>query len=191
MRNPASSVSAAQHQFKSSEGLAPEHPAAQFLQLIGKDPGQTYFRTIRPGKGANSSRGGKDLHGLDLEALTRDNQAGESIYFVSGNSSTASGPAGGVRDEDITTSSTLFAEWDDRPIEWQLQAWQELGLPEPTVQVLTGGNWDHRWHWFIVKPPFTTGAFFLEAVEESVYFIKFFLRNRVVFVAVAFSAVER
>lgn len=143
MRNPASSVSAAQHQFKSSEGLAPEHPAAQFLQLIGKDPGQTWFRTIRPGKGANSSRGGKDLHGLDLEVLTRDNQAGESIYFVSGNSSTASGPAGGVRDEDITTSSTLFAEWDDRSIEWQLQAWQELGLPEPTVQVLTGGKSVH------------------------------------------------
>ena len=59
------------------------------------------------------------------------------------------------------------------------------------LQVLTGGNWDHRWHWFIVKPPFTTGAFLLEAVEESVYFIKLFLRNRVVFVAVAFSAVER
>jgi hypothetical protein len=143
------STAAQQSQFKSSEGLAPEHPAAQFLQLIGKDPGQTWFRTIRPGKGANSSRGGKDLHGLDLDALTRDNQAGESIYFVSGNSS---GPSRlGVAAKDVTSCPALFAEWDDKPMEWQLQAWQELGLPEPTIQLLTGGKSVHC-YWLLDKP---------------------------------------
>ncbi len=100
------------------ERTLPKHPAEQFLQLLGKDPGRTYFRTVRHGKGANRSRRGKDLYGLDLQALNRDNQAGESIYFVTGNSTTASGKAGGVENSDVTSCPALFAEWDDRQIEW-------------------------------------------------------------------------
>jgi predicted P-loop ATPase len=133
------------------------HPAAEFLQLLGKEPSQTYFRTIRHGKGANSSRRGKDLQGLDLEALNRDNQAGESVYFVTGNSTTASGvnkktgkPTGCVWEGDITSCPALFAEWDGKPIEWQLQAWQELGLPEPTIQLWTGGKSVHC-YWLLTE----------------------------------------
>jgi len=126
------------------------HPAAKFLHLLGKDPIQTYFRTIRQGKGANSSRRGKDLQGLDLEALSRDNQAGEGIYFVTGNSTTASGPAGGVAAKDITSCPALFVEWDDKPKEWQLQAWQELGLPKPSTQLLTGGKSVHS-YWLLTE----------------------------------------
>ncbi|MCP9903035.1 DUF3987 domain-containing protein [Cyanobium sp. BA5m-21] len=132
------------------ERTLPNHPAEQFLQLLGKDPGQTYFRTVRHGKGANRSRRGKDLHGFDLQALARDNQAGESIYFVTGNSTTASGKAGGVENEDVTSCPALFAEWDDRPIEWQLQAWLELGLPEPTIQLLTGNKSVHC-YWLLTE----------------------------------------
>lgn len=133
------------------------HPAAKFLQLLGKEPSQTYFRTIRHGKGANSSRRGKDLQGLDLEALSRDNQAGESVYFVTGNSATATGvnkktgkPTGCVWEGDITSCPALFAEWDGKPIEWQLQAWQELGLPEPSSQLLTGGKSVHN-YWLLTE----------------------------------------
>jgi len=138
---------AAQDQFKEPE----HHPAADFLRLLGKDPAQTWFRTIRQGKGANASRKGRDLHGLDLEALQRDNANGEAVYFVSGNSSTASGPKGGVLNTDITSCPALFAEWDDKPIEWQLQAWQALGLPEPTVMNLTGGKSVHC-YWLLTEP---------------------------------------
>lgn len=137
------------------------HPAAKFLQLLGKDPSQTYFRTIRHGKGAkgaNSRRRGKDLQGLDLEALNRDNQAGESVYFVTGNSTTATGvnkgtgrPTGSVWEGDVTSCPALFAEWDDKPMGWQLQAWQELDLPEPTIQLLTGGKSVHS-YWRLTEP---------------------------------------
>ena len=132
--------------------------ASRFLQLLGKDPGETWFRTIRPGEGANSGRRGKDLHGLDLQALTRDSQADEAIYFITGNSATATSvnkktgkPTGCVWEGDITSCPALFAEWDDKPMEWQLQAWQELGLPEPTIQLLTGGKSVHC-YWLLDKP---------------------------------------
>jgi hypothetical protein len=129
-------------------------PAADFLRLLGKDPAQTWFRTIRPGKGANASRRGADLHGLDLEALHRDNANGEAVYFVTGDSTAASGKGGGVLNRDITACRMVFAEWDNRPIEWQLQAWQEQGLPEPTVMVLTGGKSVHC-YWLLTEalPP--------------------------------------
>lgn len=142
------STTAQQVQFKTSESLAPRHPAEQFLQLLGKDPAQTYFRTIRPGGGANSSRGGKDLHGFNLQALTRDNLAGESIYFVTGNSNNPSRLA--VAAKDVISCPALFAEWDDKPMEWQLQAWQQLGLPEPTIQLLTGGKSVHC-YWLLTE----------------------------------------
>jgi hypothetical protein len=152
MRAPSASGSATQNQSTQSENHSqawPEHPAEQFLRLLGKDPKQTYFRTIRPGKGANGSRGGKDLHGFDLQALTRDSQAGESIYYVTGNSN---GPRGlGVKAKDVSNCPALFAEWDDRPMDWQLRAWQELGLPEPTIQLLTGGKSVHC-YWLLDKP---------------------------------------
>lgn len=129
-------------------------PAADFLRLLGKDPAQTWFRTIRPGKGANGSRNGADLHGLDLEALHRDNANGEAVYFVTGDSTTASGKGGGVLNRDITACRMVFAEWDNRSIEWQLQAWQEQNLPEPTVMVLTGGKSVHC-YWLLTEalPP--------------------------------------
>jgi hypothetical protein len=86
--------------------------------------------------------------------LSRDSQAGESVYFVTGNSTTASGKAGGVLDSDISSCSTLFAEWDDKSIEWQLQAWRELGLPEPSAMALTGGTSVHC-YWVLTEalPP--------------------------------------
>ena len=48
--------------------------ALRFLELLGKDPGSTYFRAIpRRNKGANGRRGGADLKGFDFDALQRDN----------------------------------------------------------------------------------------------------------------------
>lgn len=45
----------------------------------------------------------------------------------------------------------LFVEWDDKPIEWQLTAWQKLGLPRPSLQVSTGGKSLHT-YWVSVMP---------------------------------------
>ena len=127
-----------------------EHPAEAFLRLIGKDPAATWFRTIAKGKGCNRSRSGKDLHGFDATALEADNRAGYGIYFITGDAEEASGknkktgkPTGCVEDSDITRCRAVFVEWDDQPIEWQLSAWHELNLPEPTLMVTTGGKSVH------------------------------------------------
>lgn len=131
--------------------------AERFLLLLGKDPAQTWFRTITPGRGANRSRGGHDLHGFDADALQADNDAGASIYFITGDAERATGkdrwgnPTGCVQDSDITCCRAFFCEWDDRPIEWQVQAWKELQLPEPTVIVATGGKSAHL-YWVLAEP---------------------------------------
>ena len=140
----------------------PKTEAERFLQLLGKDPAATWVRTLKPvpGKGtlSNVSRQGADLHGFDPAALEADNQAGSSIYLITGDAEQATGkhkktgkPTGCVDDLDVHSCRAVFVEWDDRPIEWQVQAWQELGLPEPTVMVKTGGKSIHC-YWRLTEP---------------------------------------
>ena len=114
--------------------------AEEFLHLLGKDPAETFFRTIAPKSGCNRSRKGRDLHGFDRAALLADNQAGSSVYFVTGNANQGTGKSGAIRDEDVHGCPALFVEWDHKPIEWQVTAWQELKLPEPTAMVFSGGK---------------------------------------------------
>jgi hypothetical protein len=126
----------------------PIQPAEQLLKLLGKNPAQTWFRTITPGKGANRSRSGRDLHGFDAAALDADNAAGAAVYFITGDADQA---AGAVTDADVQSCQAVFVEWDDRPIEWQMKAWRELGLPEPTAMVQTGGKSVHC-YWRLAEP---------------------------------------
>jgi len=141
------------------EGLATGHgEALRFLELLGKDPQTTYFRTIRPRRGgANKSRRGADLLGFDPAALTADNEAGDSIYAVLNHAIGASGkkrdgtPTHCVIDRDIADCNVLFVEWDDMPKVEQLTAWRDLGLPEPTAMVDSGGKSIHA-HWRLVEP---------------------------------------
>ena len=129
-----------------------EHcPSVTFLRLLGKDPAKTWFRTITPGKGANKSRSGRDLHGFDAAALKIDNENGASIYFITGDANQASGKSGCVLDADVHGCWVVYIEWDDKPIEWQINAWKELGLPEPTAMVKTGGKSVHC-YWRLQAP---------------------------------------
>ncbi len=41
----------------------------------------------------------------------------------------------GHKDEDVTSCRALFCEFDDRPIEDQINFWQDLGLSEPSLQI--------------------------------------------------------
>ena len=61
---------------------------------------------------------------------------------------------GGTKDNDITECGDLIAEYDDRPVEQQVEIWKELELPQPTFQVATGGISIHH-HWVFdqsIKP---------------------------------------
>jgi hypothetical protein len=124
--------------------------ALRFLELLGKNRQNTYFRTIERGKGANKRRRGADLRGFDLKALQRDN-ATAGIYAVIGEATGATSkdeegrPTGCVCDEDICSLKALFVEWDDRSIHEQLTAWEKLGLPRPSFQVETGGKSIHSY----------------------------------------------
>ena len=140
----------------------PTKDAWRFLQLIGKDLQDTWFRTLTPvpGKGGslpNVGRRGRDLREFH-PCLHAENQGGAAIYFITGDADQATGkhkktgkPNGCVEDQDIHGCPAVFVEWDDRPIEWQVQAWRELGLPEPTAMVHTGGKSVHC-YWRLAEP---------------------------------------
>ena len=57
---------------------------------------------------------------------------------------------GGDKDDSITSCRAFFCEWDDREKSWQVDAWKSLGLPEPTIQVDTGGKSIHT-YWVLKK----------------------------------------
>lgn len=138
--------------------------ALHFLELLGLDPARVWFRTLTPNKGANVRRWdhgrpgwAADLHGFNSAELAADCRAGGAIYLITGSATTASGInrkgqlTGCVEDDDITGCHSLFIEWDDIPIADQLIAWKTLGMPEPTVMVLTGGKSVHT-YWALLEP---------------------------------------
>ena len=57
---------------------------------------------------------------------------------------------GGDTDSEITACRAFFCEWDDRDKSDQIWAWKELGLPEPTIQIDTGGKSIHN-YWILNK----------------------------------------
>jgi len=132
--------------------------AERFLRLLGKDPVRCWFSTITNSREPNKTRRGRDLHGFDAATLNADNTAGASVYFITGDADQATGKhrstgksTGCVQDTDVHTCPVLFVEWDDQTLEWQLQAWKELHLPEPTAMVSTGGKSVHC-YWRLAEP---------------------------------------
>ncbi|MCS5705055.1 AAA family ATPase [Synechococcus sp. FGCU-3] len=117
--------------------------AEQFLSLLGKDPASARLRAFphraNPAKGAIGARKGT----FDLAAAEQWQREGRGIYLVIND--------GGDRKSEITACRSFFVEWDDRPIDWQLTAWRELGLPEPSLIVLSGGKSAHC-YWLLEEP---------------------------------------
>ena len=134
--------------------MASFDPEAALLQLqaLGIDPATAWFRSIKPGGGgANGRRKGCDLHGFDVAELTADNRAGQNLYVVIGAADQATGDRGGVTDADITGMPALFAEWDDIPLQEQIETPERLGLPEPTLRTFTGHQSCHT-YWRLAEP---------------------------------------
>lgn len=115
----------------------------RFLVLIGKPQGTSRLRSFFP-SGDPRKDGDPGRKGAGRPALIEEWQAeGRGVYIVINDN--------GDKDQEITACRALFCEWDDRPLEWQIQAWQELGLPEPTMQVSTGGKSIHN-YWVLREP---------------------------------------
>ena len=123
------SIDKYQHHFQKDEAMV-------FLELLGKDPADTWLRCIKPGR-----NGASEHQGLDSRWITRKSDEGFNLYAVIGNATAATGKGGGVTDADITGVPALFVEWDDgASIEEQMQRPKKLGLPDPTMMVFSGGK---------------------------------------------------
>jgi hypothetical protein len=120
--------------------------ALSFLQALGAEPSAVHYRAIHWDKN-HEPKGERAVHlaptfqprGARLEQLQ---QAGYRLYWL---------PNGGPNDADVKACSFLFVEWDEQPMEWQVGAWQALGLPEPTVLLATGGKSVHA-YWRLSEP---------------------------------------
>ena len=110
------------------------------LSALGYGPTDTvFFRAIGPNGARNLD--GTLVHQFDeLQTL---NSAGYGIYFVVND--------GGHTDSNVKTGRAIFYEHDnlDKPI--QIDLWQTLGLPEPTIQIDTGGKSIHS-YWTFDQP---------------------------------------
>ena len=117
--------------------------AHQFLSLLGKNPASARLRAFphraNPAKGEIAARKGP----FDLDVAEQWQREGRGVYLVIND--------GGDRKSEITACRALFVEWDDRPITWQLHAWREHGLPEPSLIVLSGGKSAHC-YWLLDTP---------------------------------------
>lgn len=111
--------------------------AKRFVDALGKPAGGLRLRAFlhkeHPDKAADAGRKG----GFSRIRINEWQREGRGVYVVIND--------GGDKDAEITTCRAFFCEWDNRAVDWQLTAWQELGLPEPTMQVSTGGKSIHNY----------------------------------------------
>ena len=117
--------------------------ARRFIALLGKPAGAIRLRAFlhadHPAKPTDKGRKG----GSSKRLINEWQADGRGVYVVVND--------GGDTNADITTCRAFFAEWDDRPKEWQLTAWRDLKLPEPTMQIDTGGKSIHN-YWVLSDP---------------------------------------
>jgi predicted P-loop ATPase len=114
-----------------------------FTSILKKEKGNLRLRAFYPSghpfKSSDSGRKGEPKRSTVEEWQNE----GRGVYAVIND--------GGDTDSEITQCRAVFCEWDDRPKEWQVDAWKDLGLPEPTLQVDTGGKSIHN-YWVFTEP---------------------------------------
>ena len=113
-----------------------------FLEILGKDIKTVRLRSFFPkGHPLKATDHGKKSH-ANGEWIHRMQSEGRGVYIVVND--------GGDTDSEITACRAFFCEWDDRPKEEQINAYKELGLPEPTLQIDTGNKSIHN-YWVLKK----------------------------------------
>ena len=114
-----------------------------FLKVIGKPTGTARLRGFYPAGHPQKANDQGRKAPPSRNAVEQWQAEGRGVYVVIND--------GGDTDADITGCRAFFCEWDDRPKDWQLTAWRDLGLPEPTIQVDTGGKSIHN-YWVLSDP---------------------------------------
>ena len=113
--------------------------AIKFLETLGKVPATSRLRLL-PNQQSLIRSAQKGSFSKEVLQDWIQKQAG--IYIVIND--------GGDTDQEITDCRALFLEHDDRSIAEQATCWIGL-LPEPTVQVFTGGKSLHQ-YWVFENP---------------------------------------
>jgi hypothetical protein len=146
LTSPTNNVKAIKHSRTSKPNAARQNQAVIQLSNLGyKDGDAVYLRFFN----CKNHPEGKDGSGVNVQATFPNlpwgtieiHQAqGKGCYFVVN--------GGGNSDKDVTQCKSLFYEHDDIPVEVQIDYWKGLGLPEPTMQISTGGKSIHNYWTF-------------------------------------------
>ena len=111
----------------------------RYLEILGKDFAKTYIRTIaNPRSHFNGAKKGI----LNSQTLQEWSALRGGMYIVVND--------GGESDESINACRALFIEHDDLSLDLQSRCWEGI-LPQPTMQVFTGGKSLHQ-YWVFDKP---------------------------------------
>lgn len=113
--------------------------ARKMLVLLGRGDDldeAVHLRAINPTKPGSAI----SLTLAEFSKALALNKKGYNLYLVINR--------GGNKDAEINGCVDLFIEYDDRPVEQQVDIWKELELPQPTFQVATGGKSIHH-HWVL------------------------------------------
>lgn len=123
--------------------------ADQFLSLLGKNPETARLRAFPHRLNPNRYDEKTNPDGIsarkgayDLNKASRWQREGRGVYLVIND--------GGDVDSDITSCRAFWVEWDTKPLAWQLEAWREFGLGEPSLIVTSGGKSAHL-YWVLAE----------------------------------------
>jgi hypothetical protein len=122
----------------------PTSPIAQFASCVF-DPNDVVEIRRLPSKTSTWHTAADLRH--ELARLIAENRKGQNIY-VGANPRTR---RGGTTAEDVQLARCLFADFDDTTIVAEVRTrWESVGLPEPTLVVLSGHGL-HVW-WRFLEP---------------------------------------
>lgn len=117
--------------------------AKQFLKALGyTSAGEIKTRAFLPGD-ANQKDSGRKADSLDFDQIEEWQSEGRGVYLVVNGY--------GHTDAEVQQCRAVFYEHDNLGKELQIDLWKSLGLPQPTVQVDTGGKSIHS-YWVFDEP---------------------------------------
>jgi hypothetical protein len=122
--------------------------AQKQLELLGYKPEDNVYLTAFFPKGDPRTKGenrdkGRKANRLNYAEVEAWQAQGRGVYLIVNGY--------GHAKDDVKNCRAIFYEHDDLEKRLQLNLWQSLGLPEPTVQVDTGGKSIHS-YWVLDQP---------------------------------------